>query len=214
MGRQLGARFFARDADEVARDLIGRILVHDTPEGRASLRLTETEAYFGPPGLNRRVQRRRNAPGWLKAALRTEGDPAAHSFRGPTQRNRPMYGAPGHAYVYLIYGMHECMNVTTGAEGDPQAVLLRAGEPVEGTDLMLRRRNTTRLANLAPGPGRLAQALHVTRAWSGRSLVEPGAPLRFEQGRRAPDGEVEATPRINVVGAEELPLRFVVRDPS
>lgn len=207
----LTARFFARDADQVARALLGQLLVHETDEGRASLRVNETEAYFGPPGMNRRFLRRRDAPEWLKERLRAEGDPAAHSFRGPTPRNRPMYGPPGRAYVYLIYGVNECMNVVTGADGDPQAVLLRAGEPVEGRDLMVARRGSARARDLATGPGKLAKALHVTRAWSGRSLVEPGSPLRFERGRRVPDGDVVVTPRINVVGAEDLPLRYVVR---
>lgn len=203
---QLTERFFVRDADVVARDLLGRLLVHDSPAGRAALRITETEAYFGPPCTNRRFASREDAPAWLRERVWREGDPAAHSYRGMTPRNWPMFGPGGRAYVYLIYGMHECMNVTTGRDGDPQAVLLRGGVPVEGEDLMRARRGPR--GALADGPGKLAKALGIARAFTGASMVEPGAALRFERAPRAEDALV--TPRINVVGAEDYPLRFVV----
>ena len=194
----------------VARDLLGRLLVHEAPEGRTASRVVETEAYFGPPGRNPHLAERDDMPAALRRRLLAEGDPAAHSFPGITPRNRVMYGEPGHAYVYLIYGMHECMNVVTGParRPEPQAVLLRAAEPVEGVGLMRARRGAgVRDRELASGPGKLARAMGVTRAHYGQDLTR--GPLRFEPGEPAAD--VEATPRVNVVGAEDLPLRFVVR---
>lgn len=194
-GRSVLSRaFFARDADVVARDLLGQVLVHTTAEGTAAIRLVETEAYFGPPGMH---------PAW------PSGDPASHTHRGLTERNRAMWGPPGRAYVYLIYGMHECLNVVTGRDGDPQAVLLRAGEPVQGLDLMRARRPAARRdRDLARGPGNLARALAITRAHYGADLTR--GPLRLRPG--TPPARVEVTPRINVVGNEAAPLRFVDAD--
>lgn len=192
--RVLPRTFFARDADRVARDLLGCVLAHTTHEGTAAVRLVETEAYFGPPGAHPR---------------HPAGDPASHSHRGPTERNRAMWGRAGHAYVYLIYGAHECMNVVTGREGDPQAVLLRAGEPVTGLDLMRARRLAVRRDDdLARGPGNLARALGVTRAHYGADLTR--GPLRIRVGR-AP-ARIEVTPRINVAGGEDALLRFLDAD--
>lgn len=199
-GTVLSRAFFAQDADVVARDLLGATLLHRASDGRAAVRLVETEAYFGPPGAH---------PAWPL------GDPASHSHRGPTERNRAMWGPPGHAYVYLIYGANECMNVVTGREGDPQAVLLRAGEPLEGSELMRRRRGATRASgavvqdrDLARGPGNLCRALGITRAHYGADLTRGS--LRLESG--APPARVATTPRVNVVGGEDAPLRFVDAD--
>lgn len=214
MGRPLSRRFFARDADVVARDLLGRILVHEVDGARLAARVVETEAYFGPPGRNAHLRRRRDLGPALRERLLREGDPAAHSYVGVTERNRVMYGPPGFAYVYLIYGLHECFNMTTGpeVEPEPQAVLLRAGEPVEGAEEMLRRRGRPGLKSteLASGPAKLARALGITRALYGLDLAAADAPLRFEAGRAVAQGEVAVTPRIGVVGGEDLPLRFVV----
>lgn len=198
--------FFARDADIVARDLLGRILVHETEGERLACRIVETEAYFGPAGRNPHLAARDDMDATLRARLLAEGDPASHSFPGVTRRNSVMYGAPGHAYVYLIYGMHECMNVVTGParRHEPQAVLLRAGEPVEGIETMLARRGVTALTQVASGPAKLAKAMGITRAMYGHDLTR--APLYFERGRRV--AEAEATPRIGVVGGEDLLLRF------
>lgn len=211
MPRALPRRFFARDADIVARDLLGRILVHEAEGARMACRIVETEAYFGPAGCNPHLATRDDMPARLRARLLREGDPASHSYRGVTKRNEVMYGPPGRSYVYLIYGMHECLNVVTGPARDhePQAVLLRAGEPVEGIDAMRARRPTARRpTDLASGPGRLTRAMGITRA-QDRLDITRGA-LRFEEGR--PVARVEATPRIGVVGAEDLRLRFVEKD--
>lgn len=203
MARTLPRRFFARDADQVARDLLGRVLVHETAGGRLAARIVETEAYFGPAGRNPHLATRADMPAALRERLLREGDPASHSFRGPTARSAVMFGPPGRWYVYLIYGMHECANVVTGPlrAHEPQAVLLRAGEPVEGEDRMPRR-------DLG-GPAKLCQALGVTRALTGADAV--GGPLHFEAGRSVPDGEVDVTPRIGITSAADLPLRYVRR---
>jgi DNA-3-methyladenine glycosylase len=208
VARTLPRRFFARDADLVARDLLGRVLVHQTTRGRLAARIVETEAYFGPAGRNPHLAERSDMPTPLRARLLREGDPASHSFRGPTTRSSVMFGPPGFWYVYLIYGMHECANVVTGPERDPepQAVLLRAGEPLEGADEM-RRRRKGRLD--LSGPAKLCQALGVTRAHYGLPATEP--PLWFEAGERVDDRDVLTTPRVGITSAADLPLRFVVK---
>lgn len=147
--------FFERPADVVAPELIGRVLWHETPEGVAALRIVETEAYGG------------------------ESDPGSHGFRGMTERNRVMFGPPGHAYIYFTYGMHFCLNFVTEAEGVCSAVLIRAGEPVTGVELMSRRRQAgtrsqARLIveqNIASGPAKLTQALGLGRAQNGLDLL-------------------------------------------
>jgi DNA-3-methyladenine glycosylase len=201
--RPLPRAFFARDADVVARDLLGRVLVHETPTGgRLAARIVETEAYFGPAGANPQLRARRDMAPALRRRLAEKGDPASHSFRGPTARNRVMFEAPGHWYVYFVYGMHECANVVTGPlhAPEPQAVLLRAAEPVEGVEHMAR----TDLG----GPARLCAAMGITRAHYGLGATKP--PLYFEAGRRATRG-VLVTGRIGVEGrGEDLPLRFVL----
>jgi DNA-3-methyladenine glycosylase len=152
--------FYARDAHEVAPDLLGHVLVRAFPDGsRAAARIVEVEAY-GPD------------------------DPASHAFRGMTPRNEVMFGAPGHLYVYFTYGMHHCMNAVTGRPDEGAAVLLRAAEPVQGVDEMVTRRGRERLLDLCSGPGRLAQALGVARPEDGSDLVT-GDELWVEQGSRS-----------------------------
>lgn len=209
MARRLPRSFFARDADVVARDLLGRLLVHDLDGERLACRIVETEAYFGPAGRNPHLASRRDMRASMRRELLAKGDPASHSYSGVTQRNRVMYGPPGYAYVYLIYGMHECVNVVTGPddEPEPQAVLLRAGEPVEGVPTMRARRGVARETEIASGPAKLAKAMGITRAHYGADVTR-GA-LRFEEG--APVRAVDVTPRVGVVGGEHLPLRFLER---
>ena len=163
--------FYARDAATVGRALLGCVLARKVDGRLRRARLTETEAYVGPYDL------------------------ASHSSKGKTRRNATMFGPPGRAYVYLIYGMHHCLNAVTGDDGDGQAVLLRAADPLEGWDVDLR------------GPGRLARAFAVTREDDGLDLVR--GPLRLHGGT-APE-TVEATARIGVDYAEDwaaAPLRF------
>ena len=142
-------------------------------------------------------------------AYRGADDPASHAATrgGRTERNAAMFGPPGRAYVYRIYGMHWCVNVVTGAEGEPQAVLIRALDPLLGEGEMARRRAGA--SDLASGPGRLCQALGITGALYGHDLRLP--PLELRAGWRIPDPEVAVSGRIGVRAAHDWPLRFYVR---
>lgn len=144
--RPLPRRFYARDPVEVARDLVGRLLVREAGGARTIGRIVEVEAY-------------------------SREDPASHSFRGQTRRNVTMFGPPGYAYVYVSHGIHHCVNVTTGGAN---AVLLRALEPVEGKEEMTRRRGVADERLLCAGPGRLCQALGITLADDGHDLTKRG----------------------------------------
>lgn len=168
----LPRRFYARDAATVARDLLGKVLVREVDGVRRRASLTETEAYVGSHDL------------------------ASHSRHGPTARNRTMFGPPGHAYVYFVYGVHHCLNAVTGEEGQGEAVLVRAAEPLDGWDVRLA------------GPGLLARAFAVTRADDGLDLTK--GPLRILDGP-AP-ASIAASARIGVGYAGDWahrPLRFV-----
>lgn len=148
--------WFDRPAADLAKDLLGARLIHDAPEGSVGGRIVEVEAYAGPEDL------------------------AAHSSRGRTARNAVMFGPPGHLYVYLIYGLHHCLNVVAGPGDKPEAVLIRALAIDEGLELARRRRGlTTPEARLASGPGNVGRALGVDRSLNGADLV-PGGPVRIE----------------------------------
>lgn len=184
--------FFLQPTLRVARRLLGMVLVHDTPEGRTAGRIVEVEAYRGP------------------------GDRAAHTWNGRrTPRNEMMWGEPGHAYVYFIYGIHHCVNVTTRPAGVPEAVLIRALEPLVGLDVMRARRGLPDGApdwRLCRGPGALCQALGIARAQNGADLL--AGPLRLLPGDAVPTRAVVRTPRIGVAYAGEhasLPWRFARR---
>jgi DNA-3-methyladenine glycosylase len=179
--------FYARETELVARDMLGAILECHTPEGIASGRIVETEAYLG------------------------EHDPACHAAVGRTTRTAPLYGPPGTSYVYFIYGMHWCVNAVTRQEGLASAVLVRALEPLEGIELMWQRRpGTRRVEDLTNGPARLCRALGITGAHNGLPLQQP--PLFVRRGRRLPDEAVTVTPRIGISKAAEWPLRWLVAD--
>ncbi|TFV75611.1 DNA-3-methyladenine glycosylase [Blastococcus sp. CT_GayMR19] len=170
--------------DVVAPSLLGCWLVSDRPEGRVALRLTEVEAYSGD-GM----------------------DPAAHSHRGPTPRAAIMFGPPGRLYVYFSYGVHWCANVVVGPEGRGQAVLLRAGEVVEGEELARTRRPTARVArDLARGPARLTQALAIGPDDLDTDLLSPASSVRLYRGP-AP-AAITAGPRVGISLATDLPWRF------
>ena len=178
--------WFDRSAEVLAPDLLGALLVHDTPEGRIAGRIVEVEAYLGPEDL------------------------AAHSARGRTPRNAVMFGPPGHLYVYFVYGIHHCANVVCGPGEKPEAVLLRGAELVEGEALARARRGTVPAARLASGPGNLASAFDIDRRLDGADLL--AGPVRLVQAR-SPVAFVR-TPRIGVAYAAEWadrPLRFVAR---
>jgi DNA-3-methyladenine glycosylase len=168
----------------VAPSLLGCWLVTDRPEGRVAVRLTEVEAYSG-----------------------AGEDPASHAHRGPTPRAEIMFGPPGRLYVYFSYGVHWCANVVVGPEGRGSAVLLRAGEVVEGEELAAARRPAARTArDLARGPARLTQALAIGPDDKGADLLDPGSPVRLHQG--APPAAVSAGPRVGISVATDLPWRF------
>ncbi|HEX7049170.1 MAG TPA: DNA-3-methyladenine glycosylase [Longimicrobiales bacterium] len=180
--------FYCRPAEEVARDLLGAVLV-STLDGRTTAgRIVETEAYVGPH------------------------DPASHAAArvGRTARNAAMFGPGGTAYVYRSYGIHWCVNVVTGPEGYPAAVLIRALEPIEGLAVMRERRGG-RCADreLARGPGRLAQALGISGAQNGVRLEGP--PLWIRAGPGVDPAMIEAGPRIGIRHAADWPLRFHLR---
>jgi DNA-3-methyladenine glycosylase len=175
MGARLPRAFYDRDTRDVARDLIGKVLVHLDGKTRRAARIVETEAYHGPR------------------------DRASHARFGPTPRAAVMFGPPGHAYVYMVYGMHHCMNVVTGAAGFPAAVLLRSAEPIENC------------LHATRGPGNLCRALGI-RARTHSGLDLEGPVVWIEEGPR-PAGPIRRTPRIGVgyAGAwAERPWRFVL----
>jgi DNA-3-methyladenine glycosylase len=169
---KLGHDFYARPVLHVARACIGKVLVHRTAEGEAAGRIVEAEAYRGPADL------------------------AAHSSRGLTKRTAAMFGPPGHAYVFLLYGSCWAMNLVVAAEGEPHAVLIRALEPLRGIELMARRRGRLATAReMTNGPGKLTQALAITGADYGRDLC--GDRL-FLEDLGLPAARVGRSPRINV----------------
>lgn len=178
------------DVVQVARDLIGKVLVTLFDGQRTSGRIVETEAYAG------------------------EGDRAAHSFRGRTRRTEVMYGAGGRAYVYLCYGIHQMFNIVTNAEGQPQAVLIRAVEPLEGVEAMLVRTGRTEAGRtLTSGPGRVGRAFGFHTSQCGLSLEGPEL-FVGDDGFSYPADTLGVSPRIGVdyAGADALlPYRFYVK---
>jgi DNA-3-methyladenine glycosylase len=194
-GSPLDRAFFLGPPEEVAVRLLGCLLVRHTAAGPLAGRIVEVEAYLGPHC--------------------TPPDPAAHAFRGPTPRNQVLFGQPGHAYVYSIYGQYFCMNISCEPEGRAGCVLLRALEPVLGLDAMARKRGLApgaRPAELTSGPSRLCQALGLTRALAnGLDLLDPTSPLQVFGGS-IPAQNKKKTPRIGIKEATDWPLRFIVSD--
>jgi DNA-3-methyladenine glycosylase len=181
-GPVLPRSFYSRSAIDVARDLLGKVLVHGATAGI----IVETEAYLGA------------------------GDPAAHSARGVTPRTEVIFGPPGHAYVYFIYGMYECLNLVCEPAGTAGCVLIRALEPVAGLDLMRSRRAAARkVEDLASGPAKLTLAMAIYRSHNGVDVTRGSLVVR--RPLREIAWEIEATPRIGISQAAELPLRFFIR---
>ena len=181
----LSPRFYARATEEVARRLLGHVLVSDVGGERTVGRIVETEAYVGPH------------------------DPACHAYGGRrTARTEALYGPPGTAYVYFTYGMHWCLNAVTEAEGYPAAVLIRALEPLEGAEIMRRRRGGAPDEALCAGPARLCEALGISGALNGASLAHPPLRIVRDAGRRP--WEIVTTARVGIRTAADWPLRFAV----
>ena len=181
--------FLARDVDVVAPDLLGRVFCSRLPGGAVAVRLTEVEAYAGLD------------------------DPASHAFRGRTPRTAVMFGPAGHLYTYFVYGMHWCANVVAGADGVPSAVLLRAGEVVDGIEHARRRRPlVTDDRQLARGPAGLASVLGLAREANGADLVHPGGELQLLRGRPPDPSSIRSGPRVGVSVAADVERRFWIGD--
>jgi len=186
---RLGRHFFARDTLTVARELLGQRLVRVLDGVRLSGRIVEVEAYIG------------------------EKDQASHARCGLTERNAPMFGPPGHAYVYFIYGMHHCFNVVTERQNYPAAVLIRALEPLEGIEVMQAQRGDVPHIRLTSGPARLCQALGIDRRFDGADLCGPDALLFIEENETVPGEATATSPRVGVRGdatALSAPWRFYI----
>jgi DNA-3-methyladenine glycosylase len=207
----LPREFFARRSLQVAPELLGCVLEHETDAGLVAVRITEVEAYEGAH------------------------DPASHSYRGRTARNAVMFGPPGHAYVYFTYGMHWCVNLVCLTPGTASAVLIRAGQVISGVPLATGRRSAGRARpspiaerELARGPARLCQALGIDRAQNGLDAVDPSSPLRIRAGAEGAAGgpgqtspvrmspvQISRGPRVGISVATERPWRFwVTGDPT
>jgi DNA-3-methyladenine glycosylase len=190
----LRREFFVRDPREVAPQLLGKLIVRKQGRRVVAGRIVEVEAYLGAD------------------------DAAAHAAAGRTARNDVLFGAPGHAYVYFIYGVHHCLNISCMPEGDAGSVLIRALEPVAGLDEMAKARgledfqptSVSEVRSLASGPGKLCQAMNITRPRdNGKDLVLPGSDLQVrDDGFRV--AKIAVTPRIGITKAPEMPLRYVI----
>lgn len=182
--RPLARREFPVDTASLARHLIGKIVVRELPEGVVSGRIVETEAYV-------------------------VGDAAGHAFRGMTRRNRSLFLAPGHAYIYIAYGISFMLNVASETEGIGAGVLIRALEPLQGIAIMQRNRGIGRLHDLARGPGRLTAALRIDLGCDGLDLCRRGPLWLGGDGHET--GEIGTSVRIGITREAERPLRFYLR---
>lgn len=191
LGRPLARDFYNRDPRIVARELLGKVLVRREKKKLLAARIVEVEAYLG------------------------SDDPAAHSFSGRTARNAVLFGPPGYAYIYFIYGNHYCLNVSCLPDGTAGGILFRALDPLIGIDQMARARDVAldgerSLRLLTSGPGRLAEAFGITRERdNGKDLANPSSDLLIaDDGFPAP--RILATPRIGITKAADLPLRYLI----
>ncbi|HEV7973152.1 MAG TPA: DNA-3-methyladenine glycosylase [Amycolatopsis sp.] len=184
-GRVFRRDELAIDPVDLAYLLLGSVLESTGPAGTVAARIVEVEAYRGLD------------------------DPASHCYRGQTPRNQVMWGPAGHLYVYFVYGMHFCANIVGGQDGQPGAVLLRAGEILSGLDVVKARRPAARgTGELAKGPAILTAALGLGRGENGVDLTDPESPIRLLTGERVPAAEVRSGPRVGVAMAMDTPWRF------
>ena len=187
LGAPFPFAFYDRSTEIVSRELLGAVLECTTADGVTRGVIVETEAYLGPH------------------------DPACHAVAGLTARTEHLFGPPGRSYVYLIYGMYWCFNAVTRERGHGSAVLVRAVAPIDGLELMRRRRpKAKRDRDLTNGPGKLCLAMGIVGAMSGASLRT--GPIVIRRGSPVPDDDVVVTPRIGIPQAAEWPLRYFVRD--
>lgn len=181
---KLPKSFFEKSTIEIARGLLGCVLIHETSEGKVSGIIVETEAYL-------------------------HDDPASHSFNGRTKRNSPMFDHPGVAYIYFTYGMHFCFNVVTNKKGIGEAVLIRAVEPLEGIELMKKRRGISDVKNLCSGPAKLVKAFGITKKMNGESLLK--GKLRIELPSKRRNFEIVSGKRVGISRGVELEHRFWIK---
>lgn len=192
--RRLAREFFNRDPRQVGRELLGKIIVRNAGRKLLAGRIVEVEAYLGA------------------------GDSAAHAAAGRTQRNDVLFGPPGHAYVYFIYGVHYCLNISCMPDGEPGCILIRALEPLTGIAEMARARDLDSLdptsvrdlRKLLSGPGKLCEALGITRPRdNAKDMLSPESDLQVrDDGFRSVD--ILTTPRIGITKSAEMPLRYVI----
>lgn len=186
---KLPRNFYNRDALIVAEEVLGKTLVHVTKEGVTKGKIVEVEAYKGSM------------------------DKAAHSYNNFSERTKIQYGEGGYAYIFLIYGMHICMNIVTNQVSEPEVLLIRALEPIEGIELMKKRRNTDKVKLLCNGPGKLSQAMGITKENYGEDLC--GDILYLEDGISVQKKQIVRSKRINIDYAEEAKdflWRFTIKD--
>ncbi len=194
MKSRLRRRFFLQPTLKVSRDLLGKYLVHEYKGQKLAGMIVETEAYIG------------------------RRDKAAHSFGGRrTARNEVEYGVGGHVYIYMVYGIHYQLNFVTAGKDQPECVLIRALMPTDGIEVMKKLRKTSKLHNLASGPGKLCQARHLDKSLYGHDLCAPGAKFYLEdRGTRIPAGRVKKGPRVGIDYAgpywAKVHWRFYVKD--
>lgn len=182
---RLGKQFFARDTEVVAKELLGKWVIYTSSQGVTGGIIVETEAYLGLE------------------------DPACHSARGCTARTKVMFGPAGKIYVYLIYGMYYCLNVTTAEPEKPEAVLIRAIEPKLGLELMQKRRNRSKLKELCSGPGKMAQAMGIDKSLNGCSAID--GPIAFYKKQSDYPINIITTTRIGISQAANWPLRYYIK---
>ncbi|KUO48860.1 MAG: hypothetical protein APF76_09415 [Desulfitibacter sp. BRH_c19] len=183
--KEITGFFFERDTVTVAEELLGCLLIHNTPKGPIGGYIVETEAYLG------------------------YDDPACHSCRGATKRNEVMFLGSGLVYVYLIYGLYYCLNFTTASDDKPEAVLIRAIEPLTGIETMQSNRNRIGEKDLCSGPGKLAQALEVDLKLNGTKV---GEKVAIKVGKDILQKQIVKTTRVGLSQAADLPLRFYIRN--
>ena len=174
----VGKKFFNQSTVELAKALLGKDLVFGNLRGK----IVETEAYLYPD------------------------DPGCHAAKGLTERNAPMFGPAGRSYVYFIYGMYHCLNVVSGKKDEGEAVLIRALEPIEGIEVMKKRRRTDKIENLCSGPGKLTQAFGITKEHNNLDLL--ASELQIHSSREKP--EIKTSTRIGLTEGKELELRFFI----
>jgi DNA-3-methyladenine glycosylase len=185
MKSRLNRKFYNRPTLKVAKEFLGKYLVVEKGGNYVSGKIVETEAYIGP------------------------NDPASHAYRGMTPRNKIMFGDPGYAYVYFIYGMHHCLNFVTERKGFPAALLIRALEPADGIEIMKKRRKVEHLKNLTNGPAKLCQALGIDRTLNGVDLCSD---LIYVEDRGNNPIKIASSSRMGITEGRDKKWRFYVED--